>query len=340
MSPWAKSGLTWATVLCVIATGFAVRYAVVLGLFSSIQPIVPSVCRTIAAGINGQDDFIVDSVREVVYIAARNPQSPDPRDGIYLLKLNNLAAPPVKLAGTPAGFRPGGLSLYHALDGAESLLAIDQRAGGRSGIETYGVNFDGDTPALVQQSTVQSRNLVSPNALNAFAADHYYVSNDHVATGALGRFAEDYLLWRHADVLLSNGTALRIAAQRIAHPGGLLIRSGILYIAAANERRVIAMSIEDITGNLTQLGEIALPARLSNMSLDVSGNLIVAGQTRPGTAQIFQVKLGPDGVPKSYDTIFSDDGHLLKGASAAALWNGRLLISSADDSKMLDCDIK
>ena len=48
------------------------------------------------------------------------------------------------------------------------------------------------------------------------------------------------------------------------------------------------------------------------MSVDNQGNLIVAGQSKPGASQVFRVKLGPDGVPLSYQTVFSDDGHTLK----------------------------
>ena len=50
--------------------------------------------------------------------------------------------------------------------------------------------------------------------------------------GALGRFAEDYLLWPHADVLLYNGMGFRIAVQRIAFPNGILAQGGFLYVTA------------------------------------------------------------------------------------------------------------
>ena len=58
------------------------------------------------------------------------------------------------------------------------------------------------------------------------APDQFYVTNDHVTQTALGRFAEDYLLWPHADVLFFNGTGFRIAVQRIAFPNGVLVTPG------------------------------------------------------------------------------------------------------------------
>jgi sugar lactone lactonase YvrE len=333
VAQWAaKSLLTWLGVIAVLAAGFAIRYAWVQGVFTSITPILPSNCRTIASGLSGAGDFEIDALHEALLISAPS--------GIYFLKLGDLAAAPSKLGGVPANVHPGGISLFRGVDGNESLIVIDHRPGGRSLIEGYGVISDGQTAKLSAQSAIQGRSLVSPNSVTATTADHFYATNDHVTTGALGRFGEDYMLWPHADVILSGDRGLRIAAQRIAFPSGVLARHGHLYVAAANERRIIALSIEDFTGNLSEVGSIALPARLGNISMDTSGNLIVAGQSKPGSSQVFRVHMDDKDVPVSFETIFSDDGHTLKGASAAAMWNGQLFISAASDNKMLACMLK
>jgi hypothetical protein len=330
---WAvKSLLTWAAVFAVLAAGFAIRYARVQGVFTSITPVLPSNCRSIANGLSGAGDFEIDALHNALLISAR--------DGIYFLKLGDLTAAPVKLDGVPAHFHPGGISLLRSSDGSESLTVIDHTPNGRALIEGYSVISDGETAKLAAQTAVQGRSLVSPNGITATAADHFYVTNDHVTTGALGRFAEDYLIWPHADIILSGASGLRIAAQRIAFPSGILARHGTLYVAAANERRIIALSIEDFTGNLSEVGGIALPARLGNISMDTAGNLIVAGQSKPGSSQVFRVRIDDKGVPVSFETIFSDDGHTLKGASAAAIWNGQLFISAAADNKLLACMLK
>jgi hypothetical protein len=330
---WAvKSLLTWMAVLAVLAAGFALRYARVQGVFTSITPVLPSNCRTIANGLSGASDFEIDALHNALLISAR--------DGIYFLKLGDLTAAPVKLDGVPAVFHPGGISLLRNPDGSEILTVIDHRQNGRALIEGYSVISDGETAKLAAQTAMQGRSLVSPNSITATAADRFYVTNDHVTTSALGRFAEDYLIWPHADIILNGTSGLRIAAQRIAFPSGILARHGYLYVAAANERRIIALNIEDFTGNLSEIGAIPLPARLGNISMDTSGNLIVAGQSKPGASQAFRVRIDDKGVPVSFETIFSDDGHTLKGASAAAVWNGQLFISAAADSKMLACMLK
>lgn len=337
--PWVvKSLLTWAAVLAVLAAGFALRYARVQGVFTSITPVLPSNCRSIANGISGAGDFEIDALHNALLLSAAG--TPNSQGGIYFLKLGDLAAAPVKLDGVPPRFHPGGISLFRNSDGNVSLTVIDHMPNGRALIEGYSVVSDGETAKLTAQTAVQGRSLVSPNSVTATAPDHFYLTNDHVTTSALGRFAEDYLIWPHADIILLGTSGLRIAAQRLAFPSGILARHGYLYVAAANERRIIALNVEDFTGNLSEIGSIALPARLGNISMDTSGNLIVAGQSKPGSSQVFRVRIDDKGVPVSFETIFSDDGHTLKGASAAAVWNGQLFISAASDSKMLACLLK
>jgi hypothetical protein len=340
MSPLAKSGLTWLVVLVLAAIVCVVRYQIVQGLFTSITPNTPDDCRAIAAGLQGPDDFVIDAPHNAIFVAALNRgHANDPQDGLYLLKLNDTAAPPRKLTGVPPDFHPDAVTIAHAPDGSESLFVIDHAKSGAQVVVVFGLSYDGETPKLSQQTAVQSRQLIDPYDIAPVGSNQFYATNAHATKGKLGRFAEDYLLWPHADVLLFNGMSFRIPVQRIALPDGILAKQGFLYVAARNERRILAFSREDFTGNLTEIGAISLPARLGHISTDKAGDLIVAGQSKPGTAQVFLVHLDGKGVPQSYDTIFSDDGHLLNGASSAGIANGHLIIGSARDAKMLDCKI-
>jgi hypothetical protein len=340
VNPYAKSALTWASVIAGLMVFFALRYAQVQGAFDNPAPVTPGPCRPIAAGLSGTGDFLIDAPRNAIFVAAFDPAKSDPHDGLYLLKLDDPAAAPVKLPGAPPDFHPSGLSLFRNADGKETLMVIDHKPNGRHMAEFYGLDFSAEVPKLSQQSVMQSGAMVSPNDLAAVGENQFYVTNDHVTHDVLGRFAEDYLLWPHADVLLYNGMSFRIATQRIAMPSGILARGPTLYLATASERRVIALTRQDFTGDLTEAGSLAIPARLAHMSADAQGNLIIAGETKPGSAQVFRVRVGTDGAPLAYETIFSDDSHSLKGASSAAIYNGHLFIGSADDNKMLMCDVK
>jgi hypothetical protein len=341
MSPYAKSGLTLVAVLTVVAAFFALRFVWIQGWFTSVAPVAPPVCRAVAAGIKGPADLAADASHNALFIAAVNRAQPysGSQDGIYLLKLNDPAAAPVKLEGTPKDFHPYAISLYRGEDGAITLLAVDRRGNGRHFIETYDVNFDGETPKLAQHTAIQSGLLVSPSGIAAASPEHFYVSNDRVTKNGLGRFAEDYLLWPHADVLAYNGQGFRIATQRLSAPAGLLIKGTVLYVAAGNSRKIQAFS-QDMMGYLEPLGELSLPARPDKLSADDHGNLIVAGQTRPGSSQVFRVVLDGRGVPQNYQAIFSDDGKVLRGASAAVIAGGRLFIAASNDNKLLACPFK
>jgi len=343
MSPWAKSGLTWLAVFAVACVGLAIRYeTMVQGVFTSITPVTPGVCRAIGSGINGPDAFAIDAPHNAIFVTSLNrgaakPDS-DSHDGLYFLKLDDPTAAPVKLTGAPTDFHPDGVNLARAPDGSEFLLATDHARSGAALMVIFSLTYDGGMPKISQQTAVQSRQVLDPYDLAGIGPNQFYVTNAHTTKGALGRFAEDYLLWPHADILLFNGMGFRIVVQRIALPDGILVKGGLVYVAARNERRLIAFKMEDFTGNLTEIGALSLPARLGHISAD-KGDLIVAGQSKPNTAQVFRVHLDGKGVPGSYDTIFSDDGHMLNGASSAAVQNGHLFIGSARDSKMLMCDL-
>jgi len=204
---------------------------------------------------------------------------------------------------------------------------------------TYSLSAD-DPPSLTQQEMVQGGLLVSPTDLAAVGEGRFYVANDHVSTNGLMRFAESKLLWPHSDVLLFNGRGLRVAVQRVAAAHGLMATPDgrFLYAATYNDRRVLGLGIENFTGNLTELGSLALPARPEKITLDAGGNLIVAGRTKPGSAQIFRVYRGGDGVPLRYEILFSDEGQSAGAANAAVLLDGHLII--AGDKKLLDCPVK
>ena len=344
MSHWAKSSLTWLAVMVLVVVFFTVRYQLVQGTFTPLTKVAPGPCRAIAVGVHGPEDFEIDAPHNAILVSSLNRQAAkpnsDPTDGLYLLKLDDPSAPAVKLAGTPSDFHPHGISLFRDNDGGETLVVIDHKPNGRQLIEIYGLTYSGDTPKLRQQTAVQGGLLVSPNDVAAAAPDKFYVTNDHVTKSALGRFAEDYLLWPHADVLAFDGQNFHIATQRIALPNGVLVNGATVYVDAMNERRLVAYSLDQFYGDLTETGSLSIPARLDNISKDQAGDLIVAGQGKRGTAQVFRVRLSHDGLPQSYQLIFSDDGHLLSGASVANIWNGHLFIGSARDSKMLDCQIK
>lgn len=346
MRPLRRALLTLAVVAAVGIVYFALRLATVDGVFGSYPQVSPGACREIARGVRGPEDMEVDAAHNVLLISSglRHGAAPDydPRDGIYMLKLDALTAPAVKLASGLRDFHPHGINLYHAPDGTETLLAVNHRASGRQAVELFSLSYEGGVPRLVQQSTIEGGLLVSPNDLAAYAPGRFYVANDHGTRGALGRFAEDWLLLPLANLLDFNGQSLGVAVSRIAFANGVLATPDghFVYVTSFNDRRLLAFRREPFLGSLTEIGALAIPAKLDNISMDAGGNLIIAGRGKPAGAQVFRVTRGKDGVPTGYETIFSDDGRRITRASSGVVWNRHLFIGSSRDDKVLDCAIE
>jgi arylesterase / paraoxonase len=357
MKPLMRSSMTGLIVLSVLVAFFVLRWTTAAGFFSRVAAVSPSICKAIP-GMQGPEDFEVDAGHDAVIVSSTNRRAPknssDPRDGLYLLKLSAPDAPPLKLAGVPKDFHPHGISLYRTPNGDETLMAINHRANGTNAIEIFGLSYENGAAKLEARSSIGGGLLVSPNDLFAVGPDRFYVTNDHVTTTALGRFAEDYLIWPHADLLYFNGTSFRISVQRMAFPNGVYVSpdGGHAYVTLTNERRVIGFSREPFFGNLTEIGSLSIPARLDNISADAQGRLIIAGHPsllrvnqfradpgKPSPSAVFRVTLDKSGVPQSYETIFANDGGLIGASSSAAVVGKRLLIGSVLDDKMLDCQI-
>lgn len=352
-----KSARTLLAVAFAVVLFFSLRWLLMAGAFTMAVAPTPGECRAIS-GIQGPEDFEVDAAHDTVIVSSTNRRAPlahpDPRDGLYAVKLSDPTAAPVKLDGVPKDFHPHGITIYRGGKGEETLLAINHRQGGSHAVESFDLTYDNGVPRLSARSSVGGGLLISPNDLAAVAPDRFYVTNDHVTKGALGRFAEDALLWPHADLLYFNGTSFRISVQRMTFPNGVFVTpdGSHVYVTISNERRLIGFSREPFFGSLTEIGSLSLPARPDNISADGEGHLIIAARpnlmrdntfradpTKPSPSEIFRVSLDKSGVPQSYDTIFADDGSRIGGASVAAVAGDKLLIGSALDNKLLECTL-
>lgn len=355
MRPLARSGITWLMVLLVLVVFFGLRWSTAAGVFTSFDAKAPVICKPIL-GIEGPEDFEVDAAHDAIIVSSTNRRAPkdkpDPRDGLYILKLSAPEAPAVKLAGVPKDFHPHGISLYRAPGGEETLMAINHHANGLNSVEIFGLSYEGGAAKLTAKASIAGGLLVSPNDIFAVGPDRFYVTNDHVTTTALGRFAENDLIWPHADMLYFNGTNFRISVQRMAFPNGVYVTpdGSHLYVTLSSERRLVAFSREPFFGSLKEIGSLSIPSRLDNITADAQGRLIVAGHhslladrrfradpAKPSPSEVFRVTLDKDGIPTGYETIFANDGGLIGASSAAAMIGQRLLISSVLDAKLLDC---
>lgn len=301
------------------------------GWLAHPAPVSPGICRSLPAP-QGPRDFAADPAGDAMIVAAQ--------DGLFLVRLADPAAQPAKIAGTPADFHPRAISLYRAPDGAETLMAINAKANGRQAVDIFTLNYANGAPRLTFQSAIEGGLLTSGSGIFAIAPDRFYATNAFGTGNSVARTLENALVLPLSKLLYFDSASFKVAVEQIAYPSAVLVTpdGANIYVASANERRLLSFSREPFTGTMAETGSLALPARPMGLSLD-GKDLLVAGQTREaGPSQVLRVRLGEGGVPQSYGTVYAGDD--ISGATAALLAHGRLFIGSASGNRILVCDGK
>ncbi len=84
MRPLYQSLLTLLCVAVAVAAFFTLRTKIAQGAFETVTP--TGYCRAIARGLANPQDLEIDAPHKLLFVAAR--------DGLYSLKLDDLAAAP------------------------------------------------------------------------------------------------------------------------------------------------------------------------------------------------------------------------------------------------------
>ncbi len=286
--------------------------------------------------------------------------------GIYALPLAAVAALPAHAAavaltrGFKGDFHPHGIDLWLG-SGGDTLFAVNHRAR-PTPAETVEV-FDLSNGALVHRTTLQSDLITSPNDLAAAGRNAFFVTNDHGATGTLGRTLEDVTGNGRGSVVRYDGdTAPGARFSRVAT--GISYANGIafdrkeqrLYVAAS---RAEAVQVYDIAnGGLPRAAPdrtIPLGIGVDNLDLAPDGSLTVAGHPslwrfalyaltgdwRLGlhTAPSRVARLDP-GPPARVKTLYADDGHQLSAATVGVAANGLLLVGAVFAPGLVTCRLQ
>ncbi|HEY0105973.1 MAG TPA: SMP-30/gluconolactonase/LRE family protein [Rhizomicrobium sp.] len=353
MRPAARSALTAAILVAVLVVGAAVRTLIAYGVFTAVTPGFGGRCTAIATP-PGPQDIAVDEKSGLAFVSVFDRRAlaahrPSAKDGLYALALKGPSTP-VRLAGTPAGFHPHGISLARTADGKLALLAINRRADGTSAIAVFDV---ATSPAvkLTETGSIAGAELTSPGAVAAVDAAHFYVANEHGGTTAFGRWLDDILLLPRANILYFDGNVFQIVAKGLAHPSGLALSPDghFLYAAETYARRLDAFTRSPISGVIQPVGALDIPSGLDGLRFDPAGDLWVAGHpkafamaayrtdpARPAPSQIFKVTLA-NGIPIRAAAFYANLGGEIGGASVAAVSGNRLLIGAPLDDHILDC---
>jgi hypothetical protein len=328
--------LIWVVAgVIVLTTGF--RALLAMGLFSfGGGEVAPGICRPIPLTAPG--DLAYEGKNRTLFIAS-NPAGG--QGAIHALAHGEMK--PVKLAGTPADFHPGAISIGYDMGGEPVLTVVDHKASGAVAVGLYGISYDGGATKLIYQSTIQGGLAKRGQGIAALGNGRFYLASNPVASDLMA-WGDRWFLLGRAHLLFFNGMAFRDAVAGISDPAGVAASANgqYIYFLSRNERRVLAFSREQFTGTLTELDTLSLPMRPERISMDANKTLWVAGPTRipalGGSSRVVRIFLGADGKPQSQETVYAGDG--ISRATAAVRAENRLFIGSATDDKLLACEIK
>jgi len=318
------------------------------GVFSTVKPGFSGTCK-VPGELPGVED--IEIAGGMAFLSVSSARGPQPEDGIYAMALNGTGKP-VKLAGTPKDFHPRGIGLSHTPDGSGVfLLAVNKRSGGRFSIDTFEVTDPQGHPALVAQGTVEGGLLINPQDVVAAGVGSFYVANGTAGKNPLLHGLQTYGVMSGGNILYFNGNFFRVAVDGLYGTRSLVMTPDgtHLIVGGLLSRTLTSFSREPFNGQLTEAGNITLPAGPEKISVDAQGSLLVAGHAnlfqwrgltkkpaQGSTSQIFRVSL-LNGVPQDAGPLYANDGGEIAGASVAASAGSRLLVGSSLDRRLLDC---
>jgi arylesterase / paraoxonase len=187
------------------------------GGFRDVHPHFSGTCELIQ-GVPSPEDLAVDPTTGIAYLSSYDrgaaARGESVAGAILAFNLNHPSPEPIPLETDITNFRPHGVSLLRASDGARRLFVINHGREGGSVVEVFRIAAD----ELVHVRTIAGEHLVSPNNIVAVADDMFYVTNSRRYTSGLRAWIEDIFRMRWGSVLYFDGTSFSEVVLRHRFP--------------------------------------------------------------------------------------------------------------------------
>lgn len=329
------------------------------GQFRDLPAATPLTCDTLPLGASAED-IQFDRARGIAFLSSFDRRAliegRATEGDVLQLELPTttdaaLGTPVSALAAKPAGFRPHGMSLYRSGDGALRLFVISHLPDGGHAVEIF--EQRATDRLFVPVRSVRDPLLRSPNAIVAVGPEQFYVANDSGAEGPLDRFSELVLRRGLSKLVHFDGKEMTVAARGLESAVGLgmSLDGTRLYASETLGKRLAVFERNAGTAELTRLADIPVDGAPDNINIGADGVvwLAVHGRTldlvrhfgdaaHPAPSWI--QRLDPAAPEPRLETVFFDPGTKLSAGSVGAVHEGRLLMGSITERKLLSCRLQ
>lgn len=365
--------LTWFFIALLVVVVFGViqvfRRMEELGQFTTLEKVSPGQCRVLAAP-PGVEDIQIDHAARIALLSSddrrANAAGTFTNGGIYALPIDAPDAPARLLSGegsgAPARFRPHGISLYVAPDGARTLMVVNHASTEAmatdwktQSVEIFDVTGSGDTLALKHRRTVTAEAMSAPNDLVAVGPDSFYVTNMIGSVSGIGVALEAFFNLHRSSLLYFDGAKMTRAVEGLAYANGVNVSADgrTVFVAETGGRRLSAYDRDPASGALTLKQDGFFGTGLDNIDVAEDGALWIGAHPRMvdflshaadpkalSPSQVLRVEPQAGGAAR---TLYTDMGGEISGLSVAAGFKGadgvtRFLAGAVFEPKLLLCD--
>ena len=329
------------------------------GQFRDLPTATSTPCEALPLAVSAED-IQLDRARGIAYLSALDRrgliEGRKVAGDVLRLELPVTLSQPLgrsvpALASQPADFRPHGMSLYRMGDGALRLSVISHLPDGGHAVEIFEQRV-GET-LFTPVRSVRDPLLRSPNAVVAVGPEQFYVVNDSGAHNLFERFAEIVLRRGLSTLVFFDGKQMRVAAEGLASGVGLgMSPDGTrLYAAETVGKRLAVFERNAGTAALTRLADIPVDGAPDNINVDAEGVVWVAVHARtlelvrhfidaahPSPSWI--LRYDPTAAEPRLETVFFDPGTRISAGSVGAAFDGRLLVGSITERRLLSCRLR
>jgi arylesterase/paraoxonase len=305
----------------------------ILPLFSALPTQAQSgsaTFRTLTTGY-GPEDMVRDTLhspsRLLVACASRRPEYPvygeieaiDPANGSRTI---------LRRTGEPAGLRlnPHGISLIAA--GEIQYLYVISHDDAHHSHPVIRYQVDGDTLAFVE--VLNSKLLISPNALQAYPDGSLLVCND---AGIRNNRKEQIFKQKRGNILYYDGLGnWTIAAMELGMPAGLTGLGNRIFVSATLENKLYSYLVDN--GQLKDKTLVCSIKGPDNIRIDRNRLIVTShskilkfiGHARNKSHPSPSMVLSIDPETGQKTRLFYDNGKRISAASVAVISNGQLFI--------------